>query len=191
MDGADKPFCVLGGETLLSHVIGRICPQAPSIVISANGDLSRYAGWGLAAIPDVVGTNFGPLAGLLAGMNWSKIHNPAAECVISLPADLPFVPSNYVQHLLDKRQDTGADVVMASSDGRIHFAAALWPLSIIDDLRRTLSSSGPYKVEAFANQFKTATANFEFTTVDPFHNVNSAEDLAVAEKLLLAARAVS
>ena len=118
MDGADKPFCVLGGKALLSHVLSRIRPQVPAVVISGNGDLSRFSCWDLPVVPDAVATDLGPLAGLLAGMYWAKSHSPAAECVVLLPADVPFLPLDYVQRLSEKRQETDADVVMASSGGR-------------------------------------------------------------------------
>ena len=76
MGGADKPLCVLGGETLLTHVIRRIRPQASAIVVSANGDLGRFSLWRLPVVSDAVGTDFGPLAGLLAGIQWAKVHSP-------------------------------------------------------------------------------------------------------------------
>jgi molybdopterin-guanine dinucleotide biosynthesis protein A len=184
MDGADKPFCVLGGKALLSHVISRIRPQVPAVVISGNGDLSRFSCWDLPVVPDAVATDLGPLAGLLAGIYWAKSHSPAAECVVLLPADVPFLPLDYVQRLSEKRQETDADVVMASSGGRVHFAAAVWPVYVADELHQTLSSCSSFRVEAFANRFQTAIVEFDTAPFDPFHNVNLPEDLAAAEALL-------
>lgn len=186
MDGADKAFSVLGGESLLARTITRIRPQVSSLVISANDESRRFSQWNIPTVADAEGPDLGPLAGILAGMQWLKEKIPQAEHIISVPVDTPFLPENFVRRLLEENNKTLADIVIAVSSGRSHFVSALWSLSLAHHLHEFLVGDGPRKVETFVRQQSTAEVKFSDKGIDPFFNANTPEDLAVAEEMLIA-----
>ena len=124
----------------------------------------------------------GPLAGILAGMEWAATQG--AAWLLSVPTDAPFLPPDLVERLAAARGD--ARIAVAASGGRTHFVTALWPVGLAADLRTTLGRD-VRKVEDFARRHPLAIAEFPVTHFDPFLNVNRPEDLAAAEARLLQA----
>src|SRR5215216_36271 len=92
MGGGDKSLVRLGGRPLIAHVLDRLTRQASAVAISANGDPARFAEFGLPVLPDTVPGYLGPLAGLLAGMQWAQ--SLGATHILSMPTDTPFFPEN-------------------------------------------------------------------------------------------------
>ena len=83
MGGGDKPLKLLGGRPLLDHVLARITPQVAAVALNANGDPARFAGYGLPVIADPLPDHPGPLAGILAGLEWAAAHRPDLAWVAS------------------------------------------------------------------------------------------------------------
>jgi molybdenum cofactor guanylyltransferase len=183
MGGTDKGLVLLAGRPMLAHAIERLRPQCGLIAISANGDLARLAAFGLPVLADDPQDFAGPLAGVLAGLEHCAGLGAAMTHVATLPADAPFAPCDFVARLHEARRASGAAIAIAASGGRMHPVAALWPVALAADLRRTLAQEGLCKVEAFAARFPLALAEWLCEPVDPFFNVNSPEDLARAEAL--------
>lgn len=178
MGGGDKPLRALGDGTLLSHVIGRIAPQVAGLALSANGDPARFARFGLAVLADADADRPGPLAGILAGMDWAAAAG--AEAVVSVAGDTPFLPPDLVPRLL--LAGGGGPALAATAGGR-HPTFALWPVRLRDDLRAALER-GERRVAAFADRHGAETALFPDRPFDPFFNVNTPDDLARARAML-------
>ncbi|MBI2253275.1 MAG: molybdenum cofactor guanylyltransferase MobA [Proteobacteria bacterium] len=191
MGGGDKCLRLLAGRPLLNHVIQRLKPQVREMVINANGDFSRFAKFGLAVVPDEVGGQPGPLAGILAGLDWAAVQRPGLECILSVSTDCPFLPLDLVARLKEALQG-GAQIAIAASNGRPHPVIGLWRVALRKDLRRALGLENLRKVEAFCDRHRTKTVNFPGVVnlpggaADPFFNANTPEDMALAESLLKA-----
>ena len=181
LGGADKGLVLLAGRPLIAHAIGRLRPQCAALAISANGDPARFAGFGLPVLADDPPDFAGPLAGVLAGLEYCRSAAPDMTDVATLPADTPFAPTDLVARLHEARRASGAMIAVAVSGGRRHHAAALWPVALAADLRRALVDEALRRVEDFAARFPVATAEWPCEPLDPFFNVNSLEDLERAE----------
>ncbi|HLI10729.1 MAG TPA: molybdenum cofactor guanylyltransferase MobA [Alphaproteobacteria bacterium] len=186
MGGGDKCLRVLGGETILARIIRRVRPQVGALVLNANGDGARFADYGLPVRADVVEGYAGPLAGVLTGMAWAKEAAPDCRWLASFACDAPFLPGDLVARLRAEAEAVGADLACAASGGRRHPVFGLWPLRLHDELRRAILDEGIRKVEDWTARYKVAMADFPATPVDPFFNTNRPDDLAEAERLLLA-----
>ena len=136
MGGGDKPLVEIAGRPILQHVIDRLKPQCGLLAINANGDPARFSAFGLPVICDSVEGFAGPLAGILAGMDFGAAKGAAH--VLSAPGDTPFLPADLRSRLQAARASAGATIAVAASNGRIHHAVALWPVALREDLRRAL-----------------------------------------------------
>jgi molybdopterin-guanine dinucleotide biosynthesis protein A len=186
MGGGDKGRLPLGKSTLLSHVIDRLAPQVDGMALNANGDPARFADTGLPVLPDSIDGYAGPLAGVLAGLDWAA--EQGATHVVSAAADTPFFPRDLVDRLLIAAQRDGTDIALAATLDPQRGAMrqptfGLWPVALRDDLRAALSD-GLRKVVLWTDKHGAATASFLPTPHDPFFNVNTPEDLAHAQSLL-------
>ena len=94
MGGGDKALRLLGGRSLLERVIERLRPQTAALVLNANGDPRRFAGFGLPVVADSIADFAGPLAGILAGLDWAAAHRPNCPVVASVATDAPFLPED-------------------------------------------------------------------------------------------------
>ncbi len=169
---------------MIAHAIERLRPQAAALAISANGDPARFAALGLPVVADDPPGFFGPLAGILAGLDHCARAEPRLTHVVSLPGDTPFAPEDLVARLHAGRRAAGADIAVAASGGRTHHVAALWPVALAGALRRALVEEGLRKVERFAQRYAVATVEWPAEPLDPFMNVNSPDDLARAEAVI-------
>lgn len=187
MGGRDKSFAMLGGRPLMAHALERLRPQVSATAISANGDPSRFAAFGLPVLADTVADFPGPLAGLLAGMEWAE--RTGARQLVSIPTDSPFIPDDLVTRLRDAQGGDSARPVLAASDGKRHPVVGLWPVELAKALGDFLAAGEIYKVSVFADRHGAVAADFPMIvlagkTVDPFFNVNTADELSVAETIL-------
>jgi molybdopterin-guanine dinucleotide biosynthesis protein A len=184
MGGGDKCLRPLGGRPILARVIARLHPQVAALVLNANGDPARFAGFGLPVVADSIPGFAGPLAGLLAGLDWAAAAQPGCTAIASVPTDLPFLPADLVARLAAGAAAQGTDLAIAASGERTHPAIGLWPLRLRDDLRRALTEEGLRKLGVWAGRHRAAIIAFADAPVDPFFNINRPEDLATAEALL-------
>ncbi len=183
MGGGDKALVRVGSETLLQRVLARLRPQCSELILNANGDSARYAATGLPVVADSVPDFPGPLAGILAGLDWAANTAAGIEWVVSAPSDCPFLPRDLVARLHRARSEAGAALACASSGERRHPVIALWPASLREELRHALTIEGVRKVEEWAARYGVAVAAWPVSSVDPFFNVNTPEDVAEAERL--------
>ena len=185
MGGGDKALRLLGGETILARVIARLRPQVARLVLNANGDPARFAGFGLPVVADSVEGFAGPLAGILAGLDWAAANAPGCELVLSAATDAPFLPADLAARLAAGMAAAGADLACAASRGQPHPVIGLWPVRLREELRHALLAEGVRKVDVWTARYRLATVDFPAGEVDPFFNANRPEDLAAAEALLL------
>ncbi|RMC35653.1 molybdenum cofactor guanylyltransferase MobA [Paracoccus alkanivorans] len=193
MGGGDKGMLQVGGQSLLSRVIARLEPQVAGLALNANGDAARFADYDLPVLPDSIAGFPGPLAGVLAGLDWAAENGTGA--IVTVAADTPFFPADLVSRLQQAARGkphplalatTPRDAGEALKSGRKrvnrHPTFGLWPVALRDDLRAALND-GLRKVVLWTDRHDAGEALFPATPFDPFFNVNTPEDLARAEAL--------
>jgi molybdenum cofactor guanylyltransferase len=184
MGGGDKPLRTIAGRTILERVVARLAPQCEGLILNANGDRARFAALGLPVVPVSVPDFAGPLAGILAGLEWAAQHRPDIAYVASVAADTPFLPRDYVSRLHAARQAAGTPLACAESGGRTHPVNGLWPVALKDDLRHALVVEDMRKIDRWTARHGVAYAAWAIEPYDPFFNANAPEDLAAAEEIV-------
>ncbi|WP_170332450.1 molybdenum cofactor guanylyltransferase MobA [Ruegeria arenilitoris] len=195
MGGGDKGLLQLGGQSLLSHVINRLAPQVDRLALNANGDPARFADFDLPVIADTIEGFAGPLAGVLAGLDWAS--EQGADSIVTAAADTPFFPHDLVMRLMNAAEDqkhplvmattprTGEEALKSGGGKRVnrHPTFGLWPVGLRDDLRAALND-GLRKVVLWTDKHDGREALFSADPFDPFFNVNTPDDLQLAQDML-------
>jgi molybdopterin-guanine dinucleotide biosynthesis protein A len=169
LGGVDKAFVSLHGEPLLTHILSRLSPQVKHIAISANGDPGRFLAFNLPVLPDTL-SGRGPLAGVAAGLSWAAGLGAAA--LLTVPVDTPFIPRNLLRRLRPAPS-------VAVHAGRQHHLVALWPVGLLPALESFLAAPGDYRVRDALALCGARPVVFR-GAADPFHNINTKDDLAAA-----------
>jgi molybdopterin-guanine dinucleotide biosynthesis protein A len=183
MGGGDKARITIGGVTILQRVLGCLKLQCSRIIINANGAPSRFADTNLPVVADSVPDFAGPLAGILAGLDWAAANAPTVAWLLSVPGDCPFLPKDLVERLHRARAAANVSLACARSGEWRHPVVGLWPVWLRDDLRHALVNEHLHKIELWTARHGVALADWPDTPVDPFFNVNTPEDAARAEAL--------
>ncbi len=184
MGGGNKALSLLAGETLLTHVLRRLRPQCGAIAINANGDAEQFGEYGLPVIADGFTGYAGPLAGVLAGMEWAA--GQGADRVISVSVDTPFLPDDLVWRLREAEGRSGIALAASPDEGgrlRDHPTCALWPVAMAGALRAALES-GQHRIGQFAASHDPGRAVYDSQPFDPFLNMNTPQDLGRAAHLI-------
>jgi len=187
MGGGDKCLRSLGGRPILARIIERLEPQVTGLVINANGEVSRFAEFGLPVVADSIAGFVGPLAGVHAGLEWVKSNRPDVRYAITAPTDTPFIPADLVDRFLAQLK-ASPSLLVARSDAGMHPVVGLWPIDLATDLEDALTR-GNRKAGEFVRRHSALEVYFESTKVggtliDPFLNINEPEELAKADALL-------
>jgi molybdenum cofactor guanylyltransferase len=185
MGGVDKAGIRVGGVTMLERVLDRLRPQCRSVIVNANADPAGFAATGLPIVADGVPNHPGPLAGILAALDWAASNAPAIEWIASVPSDAPFLPRDLAARLHQARAAAGASLACACSGGQRHPIVALWPVALREDLRHALTVEGMRRVSEWTLRYGLGVAEWPTAPVDPFFNVNTPEQAAEAESLAL------
>ena len=183
MGGGDKGLLPLGNGTLLSCVIDRLGPQVAELALNANGDAARFSSFGLPVLADSIDGYAGPLAGVLAGLDWAAAQG--ADTIVTAAADTPFFPCDLVPRLLLASEGMTHPLALAATpDAKRgtarHPTFGLWPVALRDDLRAALQA-GLRKVVLWTDQHGGRTAMFPDEAA--FFNVNTPDDLTQAEQM--------
>ncbi len=187
MGGGDKARIEIGGVTILDRVLATLSGQCAGMIINANGDPKRFEDTGLIVVPDTVPDFAGPLAGILAGLDWLAMQDSGIEWMVSVPGDCPFLPDDLVErlHRARRQMGTGVPLACARSGQWRHPVVGLWPLALREDLRAALTQEDLRKIEVWTARHGVAHADWPDEPVDPFFNVNTPEDAARAERIAL------
>jgi molybdopterin-guanine dinucleotide biosynthesis protein A len=183
MGGGDKTRIRIGGRTILERALARLAPQCSRVIINANGDPARFFDTGLPVVADSVPDFAGPLAGILAGLDWAAAKSPETADIVSVPGDCPFLPHDLVARLLAARASAGAPLACAQSGDWRHPVVGVWPVGLREDLRRALIAEGMRKIEVWTARHGVAIAAWPDAPFDPFFNVNTPADAAEAERI--------
>ncbi|SCZ49937.1 molybdenum cofactor guanylyltransferase [Epibacterium ulvae] len=195
MGGGDKGLLRLGERSILDHVVERLSPQVDQIALNANGPAARFKPFRLPVLPDSIHGFVGPLAGVLAGLDWAA--EQGAETIVTVAADTPFFPVDLVAQLVQAAEGqqhplvlsatprTSEEVLKSGGGRRInrHPTFGLWPVLLRHELRDALND-GLRKVVLWTDQYDGREALFPATPFDPFFNVNTPEDLETARGFL-------
>lgn len=174
MGGGDKGLKRVEGKPILERILEVIIPQVGPMVINANGEGSRFAHYGYDVVSDSVAGFVGPLAGILAGMDYHE----GCEWIVSVPTDTPFLPTDLVERLFAPIQAGDAQIVLARSGGYDHPVVGIWPTNLKKDLRKALVDEDIRKLKKWIGRYSNTTVEWATDPVDPFFNANSPEDLA-------------
>jgi molybdopterin-guanine dinucleotide biosynthesis protein A len=183
MGGGDKPMRQIAGRTILERVIARLEPQCDGLILNANGDPARFASFGLPVIADTVKDFPGPLAGILAALDWVVANRPGVEFVLSAATDCPFLPRDLVERLHRTRAEQNAQLAVAASEGQSHPVIGLWSVALRDELRHALVVEDIRKIDRWTARYRLATVTWPAEPLDPFFNANTMDDIAAAERL--------
>ena len=184
MGGGDKGLLLAGGQSLIGHVITRLRPQCGQLALNANGDAGRFADLGLPVLPDSIDGLPGPLAGVLAALDWAA--GLGADAVLTAAADTPLLPPDLVRRLAQAADASGCAIAASpDADGipRRHPVIGLWRVDARGDLRAALAAGLRRQGEWAARQGAEVVI-WPSQPIDPFFNVNTPADLARADALL-------
>jgi molybdopterin-guanine dinucleotide biosynthesis protein A len=190
MGGRVKCLLPLAGRPILAHVIERLKPQVAELIISANGDPARFSAFGLPVVEDRLGGYAGPLAGIHAGLEWVRTNRPGCRFAITAASDTPFLPADLVDRLCSASGEGAPNLAVARSADGMHPVFGLWPVTLAPDLEVSLLA-GHRKVSEWVRLHQAREVMFPpleigSRTIDPFFNINRADDLAAAEAFLQA-----
>lgn len=197
--GPLKPLRLLGGRALIAHVVERLRPQVMDLVVVANDPLPGVAALDVPVVADTPevrrmaardGRRLGPLAGVLAGMEWARRHHPHAGWILTAPADTPFLPLDLTVRLCGHMHVPEPDVLMVRHGKRREHTLGVWSVGLAEDLRRAVLEEGIRRVDAFAARYRLAELVWP-GSASPFLNVNTPAELTIAAGRLAAARSRS
>lgn len=180
LGGVDKALLTLGSQSLLERTFSRFYPQIHAIALSANGDPALYPAFAGPVLRDAGGAGLGPMAGVLAGLDW--LADAGGDCLATVSVDTPFFPGDLVARLVLAGESTGG-FALAECGGRLHPTCGLWPIGQRAALRAALQA-GERRISDWAQAQGAARAVFPVTVPDAFLNINTPEDLAMAEAAL-------
>ncbi len=170
LGGVDKCMLEIRGRTILERAISLMHPHVAPLILNANGDPERFRGYGLPVVPDAPPHDRGPLGGLLSAMDWIARTSPSATQLVTVPGDMPFLPSEIVPRLIESAGQEGR-IALAATQERIHPLCAAWPLSLRHDLAAWLLTPDNRKVMTWLSRHDVHEVLFDDNAA--FLNINT------------------
>ncbi|MDB4128046.1 molybdenum cofactor guanylyltransferase MobA [Hyphomicrobiales bacterium] len=184
LGGGDKCLKILEKEVILDKILKKILPQNKSIILNANGDPNRFSKYSFPIVKDTIEGHLGPLVGVLSGMEWAKENQKNKKYIVSIATDTPFFPNNIVNKLYNTLKNRPEKIICASWQGRANPVFAIWPISLSHNLRADILS-GARKIDSWTAKYGIYAVNF-ISPNDPFFNINTPEDLKLADQIMRA-----
>ena len=189
MDGVDKALLPFGDRRVIDHVYARLSRQIEPVALNSNNEPILFSDLPVPVIPDDIDGFAGPLAGVLAAMEWANNQALPFTHIVTVATDTPFFPDNLVDTLRQAVADAPrGHIGVAASGNRLHPVFGLWPVFLKSDLRRWLSNEKNRRVVAWIEGHPHKIADFPIITtqsgasLDPFFNINTPEDIAEARQ---------
>lgn len=176
LGGAEKALVEINGMRLIERVRMRLTPQCSEIALSLRAQQAWAEPYAMPVTLDRPTPESGPLGGIAAALHWAQSLDSQPEWVVTTPVDLPFLPATLIHRLTS----TEADIGVAHSMGQTHYAVAAWRPHLLESLERALLD-GPIAIRHFQSEHSVALHEWSPSTIDPFFNVNTAEDVETAE----------
>jgi len=176
--GEDKAQLVLDGVALLDLAIDRLRPQVPTLIVNRHDLKVPVDTHGLPVVTDAAGDHQGPLAGLLAALDWAGRHGFTSVATVAV--DTPFFPRDLVTKLAGAAQ--GLDMAVASSGGRLHPVFGLWKVTLVPALVDFIQGSRR-SMHDWALSHGAGIAEWSSLPYDPFFNINTPDDMDMALRL--------
>ena len=183
LEGGDKGLREIAGRTILDRISTTLRSQCDALIINAHPGNERLRHYADAVASDDVAGQPGPLAGILAGLDWMAMHRPDAAFAVTVPTDSPFLPGDLVERLRQVQARADVPIACARSRGRTHHVTALWSVALRQDLRSALVNEDVRQVRRFVERHAHAHADWLVKAYDPFFNVNTPDDLQEAERI--------
>ena len=181
--GEDKLFLEINNKKLIEHTLDKVKKYLKKIIIITNQDNKFFFENNLTTVKDCVEGQLGPLVGILTAMKWARESSPKYSWVASFPCDTPFFPESIIKSFIEESEKKESLILCASSHGRKHNIFGLWSLDLYDKLKDDLINKKVRKVQDWTEKNKIKNLEFKFKGYDPFFNINTEEDLAVAKKI--------
>ena len=179
--GEDKSEVKLGDKTLLEHTLDKIKSKFNTIIIVSNNKIIKN----YITIKDCIEGQLGPLVGALSAMKWIKKNNYSYNWIITFPCDTPFFNISIIDKFIKVSKLNDSLLYFAKSAEKRHNIFGLWSVKLIETLEKDIIENNHRKVEKWANKIGVKTINISYDNMDPFFNINTKEDLAEAEKILI------
>ena len=180
--GKDKLFLELNNKKLIEHTIDKVKKYLKTVIIITNQDNEFFSKNNLTTVKDCVEGQLGPLVGILTAMKWAKENLNKCSWIATFPCDTPFFPESIIKSFIEESEKKESLILCASSHGRKHNIFGLWSLDLYDKLKNDLINKKIRKVQDWTEKNKIKNLEFKFKDYDPFFNINTEEDLAVAKK---------
>jgi len=188
MEGQNKATLLLGGEALLSRVLARIRNQVSAVLVNLNDPVAieefLFLHQPLPLVADLVPGFRGPLAGLASGFDYLQQHGLEGRALLLVPCDGPFLPLDLAERLVTALNKDGADVACACYGGEAQPTFSLWRYSTFDSVKQTLFEKRQGGFKGLLAQLHTVFVAWDEEEVNPFYNINTPQDLQMAENLL-------
>ena len=180
--GEDKSQAKLRGKILIDYILKEIINNFSEVLIVANSSIKHLNSDKIIKIEDYK-KNLGPLGGIFSAMKWVKENNKKFQWIASFPSDTPFFKMDNFNDFLKRVNEKESELFFMKSGEKRHNIFGLWSVHLVDQLEKDLEK-GTRKVERWANDIGVKIINMSFEKQDPFFNINTKEDLEIAEKNL-------
>lgn len=177
--GEEKALLTLAGVTILERIASRLRIQVDDVILNANGDTSRFSNLGIPIIPDLLTTIATPLAGLHAVLRYGAENN--FDAVVTVPSDSPFIPLDLVSRLLEAGEEKGAAI--ARSHDQEHYLTAIWTTQLSRPLEKLILQDNMRRMQDFVTRVEAPSVLWSDQPHDPFFNINTPDDLKIAERI--------
>lgn len=176
--GGDKCLQLFQGRPLLAHIQEKLAAQTNAHALSANGDPTRFAAFGMPVLPDLDAHHeTGPLAGLISGLTHAR--DQGYELLLTVPGDAPLFPASLARDLYNVLQAN--DCACAESGGHAHPVFSLWRTSCLPGVLDAAANRtrALWKVQ---ERLSTIMVSYETIPCDPFMDADTPGELAELER---------
>jgi len=181
MNGENKFLKMIQGKTLIGIIVSKALMQVNKLIINANIVEKKIQQYNLPIIKDSLSGFFGPLAGILAAMEYA--NKKKIKWLLTVPCDAPFFPKDLTKKLLSHAIKRKKDIVIAKSGGRNHPVFGIWSTSLTKSLKTALKKKQIRKMDVWIEEHNFSVVNFVYDKIDPFFNINDQKDLKRANKI--------